>query len=126
MSNEAPTDALRLVPVEPTEAMVADGVKAAQRAEQTCVSWPEMALFTYRAMLAAAPASPLPGGGLPGRPVHIVRVRGATLEEQKDAVRRSETYKRGDTVLAWVNEGDLYANPFVRFEELPAAPTGEK
>lgn len=60
---QTPTDALRLVPVEPTEAMVADGVKAAQRAEQTCVSWPEMALFTYRAMLAAAPASPLPGVG---------------------------------------------------------------
>ena len=73
MSNEAPTDALRLVPVEPTEAML-DAVKP----------WPEhwppygQATVSARAaydidravlrsnwthMVAAAPASPLPGGG---------------------------------------------------------------
>lgn len=72
-SGLAPTDALRLVPVEPTEAML-DAVKP----------WPEhwppygQATVTARAafdidravlrsnwthMLAAAPASPLPGGG---------------------------------------------------------------
>lgn len=73
MSNEAPTDALRLVPVEPTEAML-NAVKP----------WPEhwppygQATVSARAaydidravlrsnwshMLAAAPASPLPGDG---------------------------------------------------------------
>lgn len=72
MTNQPPTDALRLVPVEPTEAML-DAVKP----------WPEhwppygQATVTARAaydidravlrsnwthMLAAAPASPLPGG----------------------------------------------------------------
>ena len=51
MSNEAPTDALRLVPVEPTEAMLQAGwQKTTPRS-------------IYAAMLAAAPASPLPGGG---------------------------------------------------------------
>lgn len=56
----------------------------------------------------------------PARPVHIVRVSGATLDEQKAVVRQSETYQRGDTVLCWVNEGDLYANPSVVFEDLTA------
>lgn len=55
------------------------------------------------------------------RPVHIVRASGS-LDEQKQIVRGSQTYQRGDTVLCWVNEGDLYANPSVKFEDL----TGNK
>ncbi len=66
----------RAVPVEPDEEMVQAGVKAAQSAEQTCVSWPEMAYFTYRAMLAAAPglsASPALAGDMVERVAGIIR-----------------------------------------------------
>ena len=75
MSSEAPTDALRLVPVEPTPKML----KAAFAAMNATPSgeWKRMKaesktpreLFDAKmrprwvAMLAAAPASPLPGGG---------------------------------------------------------------
>lgn len=78
-------------------------------------------LYNTRAMLSAAPA---PEGGAVRR-VHIARASG-TLDQQLAAVRQSETYKRGDTVLCWVNEGDLYANPSVVFEDLSALATREE
>lgn len=69
-------------------------------------------------------ASPAPEGGAVRR-VHIARASG-TIDQQLAAVRQSETYKRGDTVLCWVNEGDLYANPSVVFEDLTALATREE
>lgn len=62
VSNEAPTDALRLVPVEPTEAMQNAGVDAATNLFEGWVDEGQVSTL-YRAMLAAAPASPLPEGG---------------------------------------------------------------
>lgn len=138
-----PTDALRLVPVSALEEV--RDLLMERIHGNPARSAGHNARLAVEAILAA-PASPLPEGGgqlsknlgqlksgqcsgitgeLKGRTVHIVRVSGATFEEQRDAVRRSETYKRGDTVLVWANEGDLYANPYVDFEQLPAAPTGD-
>lgn len=59
---QTPTDALRLVPVEPTEAMQNAGVDAATNLFEGWVDEGQVSTL-YRAMLAAAPASPLPGGG---------------------------------------------------------------
>lgn len=62
MTTQAPTDALRLVPVEPTESMVANALGTLTvpgQVEQTKV----MIRQFYHAMLSAAPASPLPEGG---------------------------------------------------------------
>lgn len=73
MSNEAPTDALRLVPVEPTLKMIDAGAKVIREYEDL----PQMTDRSsardfiarnwvgtiWPAMLSAAPASPLPGGG---------------------------------------------------------------
>ena len=52
-----PTDALRLVPAEPTGAMLNAAMEAFPR------SHPSVFPIIYRYMLAAAPASPLPEGG---------------------------------------------------------------
>ena len=82
MSNETPADALRLVPVDtgpnfsdsslPLD-MIYAGADAIDRATDDManyvsgetIDWDSgmMAVAVYRAMLAAAPASPLPGGG---------------------------------------------------------------
>lgn len=59
MSNEAPTDALRLVPVEPTSAMIQEGLAVYWKTGDDMGSIKS----AYAAMLAAAPASPLPGDG---------------------------------------------------------------
>lgn len=68
-----PTDALRLVPVEPTEAMLEAAWEATRAAtpEQRMLNLlgdpkacHDLKMKTrWSAMLAAAPASPLPGGG---------------------------------------------------------------
>lgn len=40
---------------------------------------------------------------------------GRDLEQWRENVRKTDLYRRGDTVLVWVNEGDLYADgPFVK------------
>ena len=129
MSNEAPTDALRLVPVEPTEAML-DAMFSAYCASDG--SYRDV----YRAMLAAAPASPLPGGGWhtnfddapkDGRwIVTIDKWRNAETMRWSNEVSRlfPEQGERG-----WVAKGGY--SPTTRPElsvawaELPAAPTGE-
>lgn len=123
-----PNDALRLVPEASTGEMQAAGRDALEPfvgiLKQPVEDQWHLARLVWSAMLAAAPASPLPEGG--GWPVHIVRANGATVDEQRRAVLKSETYKHGDMVLVWVSEGDLYGNPFVELEQLPAAPTGAK
>lgn len=100
-----------------------DQVKAASQDEKIAVGrdhWNRLEA-AIRAVAALSPEAPAREKvSTPARPVHIVRVSGATLDEQKAVVRQSETYQRGDTVLCWVNEGDLYANPSVVFEDLTA------
>ena len=59
---QTPNDALRLVPVEPTEAMQNAGVDAATNLFEGWVDEGQVSTL-YRSMLSAAPASPLPGGG---------------------------------------------------------------
>jgi len=56
---QTPTDALRLVPVEPTRGMM----DAANRVDWTNEDERATIINIWQAMLAAAPASPLPGGG---------------------------------------------------------------
>lgn len=44
--------------------------------------------------------------------IDFVRAQGQTIEEMRDHVRNDpqgqELIRRGDTILVWVNEGDLY------------------
>ncbi|WP_295169810.1 hypothetical protein [uncultured Brevundimonas sp.] len=124
MSNEAPTDALRLVPVEPTEAML-DAVKP----------WPEhwppygQATVTARAaydidravlrsnwthMLAAAPASPLPGG-LP--PISLDGPHEIDFHRQWLARQLLDSKLDDEEAYSIVRH-----DPAIK---LPAAPTGE-
>lgn len=97
-------DTLRLVPVEPTEAML-KAVPASYSPSMRAM-WPSICGDIYRAMLAAAPASPLPEGGGP-----TCQVCGGKIE-------------------AWTCQGCA-----AQFHEndagalvlgLPAAPTGAK
>ena len=136
---QTPTDALRLVPVEPTEAML-DAVKP----------WPEhwppygQATVTARAaydidravlrsnwkhMLAAAPASPLPRGGwqdistAPKDGTHFLWCR---LDDMDG--------NAGMHVVFWGHGEFRYASDHEKFVgdpvdswmPLPAAPTGDQ
>lgn len=47
--------------------------------------------------------------------VHVLEATGSTLDDMREHCRSSKTYKLGDTVLCWVNEGDLYS-PAVALE----------
>lgn len=48
-------------------------------------------------------------------PMLFERVTGRDLAEWRENVCKTELYRRGDTVLVWVNEGDLYCDgPFVK------------
>lgn len=39
--------------------------------------------------------------------LRYARYRGSMDEAERDRIRRHPLYQHGDTVLAWVNEGDL-------------------
>lgn len=130
-----PTDALRLVPVEPTEAML-DAVR------------PINGLKVWSAMLSAAPASPLPGGGWQdistfkesgqGNPVIVAvptKEGGWIVGEAWKSVMEADDPYRGNDGWWWAgtSPGDAYNDP-IRFMNhgdaewwmpLPAAPTGE-
>ena len=53
--------------------------------------------------------------GLVG-PIAFETPVGDTFEEWRENVRKTKLYQRGDTVLVWVNEGDLH---------MPAIPTAD-
>lgn len=114
MSNEAPTDALRLVPVEPTSAMIQEGLAAYWKTGDDMGSIKS----AYAAMLAAAPASPLPGGGLPADVVRLViaarRVayEGAAEDDLRALDIAAEAFA---SRVPWDDEPD----------EIPAAPIGD-
>lgn len=129
-SGLAPTDALRLVPVEPTEAML----KAAFAAMNATLSgeWKRLKaenktpreIFDakmrprWSAMLAAAPASPLPGDGTSyaaGGLDVLSRIR-SRLTEQID---RAEA-DLNSTVTIRLNDAKA-----IRHMLAPAAPTGD-
>jgi hypothetical protein len=48
---------------------------------------------------------------------------GNGFDEWRENVRKTELYQRGDTVLIWVNEGDLYPGPFVAEAARPPVQT---
>ena len=110
MSNEAPTDALRLVPVEPTEAML-DAMFSAYCASDG--SYRDV----YRAMLAAAPASPLPGGG---------------DMDWQDRAEGLESDLRQAVLVAWKRGAEQWCRlnypqwvDWLEACHAPAAPTGD-
>lgn len=122
-----------LVPLVPTEAMMRAWNEAVPDAVEPphADGWTPPADTTFRARWQAAlSASPAREGDLgssaspiptvqAGRPVHVFIGRG-TFERQRQQARASETYQRGDMVMAWVNEGDIYANPSVVLEAAPS------
>lgn len=46
-------------------------------------------------------------------PMRFERPVGRTLKQWRENVSKTDLYRRGDTVLVWVNEGDLGRGPFV-------------
>jgi len=148
-----PTDALRLVPVEPNHQMHYDGDRALANAVRNGGSIFDTTKAIWSAMLAAAPASPLPEGGgqcsgitgelsgwqdistapKDGTPL----LAGSIHHSDREVVCWQDGLPSGsmDTDAAWegwVNDGPqkdrLYVNPryFTHFMPLPAAPTGAK
>lgn len=116
MSNETPTDALRLVPVEPTR----EQELAMQRAllkdyprvfEGEAYVNGKMLDAIYSAAIAAAPASPLPGGG---NILWMMHVRGP------DDIYPAPDY---ETAVAWcdyVNDVLAKRLPDVMMKAVPA------
>lgn len=45
---------------------------------------------------------------LPKQPIEIAQVVGSDMDEWRENVRKTELYKKGDCILVWINEGDLY------------------
>jgi Lar family restriction alleviation protein len=56
----------------------------------------------------AAPASAKVEAEPVGFGIRFESFRGEISNEERERIRASDLYKRGDTVLVWVNEGDLY------------------
>lgn len=119
-----------MLAASPQQSPAGDGAEICDRLEDLlsgndkfhpvgCAEWDErarVAIDMAKDFILAGQQSPISGEGWP---VHVF-VGSGDLEAQREQARRSETYKRGDTVLVWVNEGDLYANPNVILEQ--AAP----
>lgn len=131
---QTPNDALRLVPVEPTEAMQNAGVDAATNLFEGWVDEGQVSTL-YRSMLSAAPASPLPGGGL--EPLENDPAVAALCDSNYragalagwNAANHSDPAE-GERIMAHIREvepGSLA--PILernRLRKLPAAPTGAK
>lgn len=127
MSKEAPTDALRLVPIDmQIESILHDlveEVSAAQRgsrvkarARQCCARG--AAKNALLNLLAAAPASPLPGGGWLG------------AEHLSEAITRLTKITAGDEIEVAYADFTFPGHTFradirALLSALPAAPTGE-
>ena len=114
-----PTDALRLVPVEPSEAMLEAAFDAFEiNHPMQYRTGTEARKAIWSAMLAAAPASPLPGGGLSSDVVRLViaarRVayEGAAEDDLRALDIAAEAFA---SRVPWDDEPD----------EIPAAPTGD-
>ena len=124
MSNEAPTDALRLVPVRATPQMIAAMDKNIFGQKMDLGS--DFLHGVWASALAAAPASPLPGGG---------ECSGISGELNKDVVRLVIAARR--VAYEGAAEDDLRALDIAAEafasrvpwddepDELPAAPTGD-
>lgn len=130
-----PTDALRLVPIRATPQQLeaaAFNLSAEIGADEAMKLGPHIEL-AYELLVAAAPASPLPGGGWQdistapkdGTPILITRPTSYPAEEAYHVVRweevdgfwfchdgKSDTWLRGPDPTHWM--------------PLPAAPTGAK
>lgn len=137
MSNETPTDALRLVPTVPTPDMLNAAVDATDAGSG--MSWSNrspQSLFQagYEAMLAAAPASPLPEGGgwqdisTAPKDGTVILTYGSLHNDgapygigEKPTVKISQYSAEGEFWCcdAWGSHEPVWWMP------LPAAPTGE-
>ena len=123
---QTPTDALRLVPVEPTEAMLEAAWEATRAAtpEQRMLNLlgepkagHDLKMKTrWFAMLAAAPASPLPGGG---------------DVDWQDKAEGLESDLRQAVLVAWKRGAEEWCRlnypQWIEWLEAcqPAAPTGD-
>jgi len=131
-SGLAPTDALRLVPVEPTEAMQNAGVDAATNLFEGWVDEGQVSTL-YRAMLSAAPASPLPGGGERRIKSELDFIKDIAanvqrdLAELEDGFSKSQRTAKTDRAVAKMRErcAVLIQCADDALNALPAAPTGD-
>jgi hypothetical protein len=108
-----PNKAMRLVPVEPTSAMIQEGLATYHSDGRDDM---ETIRLIYAAMLAAAPASPLPEGGgdelTSAREVLDLIESNPVLVSLKGRVSDSLLIEAGYAMVAFI-------------KSLPAAPTGE-
>lgn len=150
MSNEAPTDALRLVPIDmQIESILHDlvqevsaaqrGARVKARARQCCARG--AAKNALLNLLQAAPASPLPEGGgwqdISTAPKDEVILLYGLLDPhptERHLHARLEEPKRftgywDDVDDAWCPVGSTWEGPWIEpthWMPLPAAPTGAK
>lgn len=115
-----PTDALRLVPAEPTEAMIEAAANAPfSEARKATTNIYDRRIQTVadmvRAAIAAAPASPLPEEGLP--PISFDGPHGIGVHRQWLARKLLDSKLNDEEAYSIVRR-----SPAIK---LPAAPTGE-
>lgn len=129
---QTPTDALRLVPVEPTEAMIDAYFDTCRRhgfhAHINATS-------AWTSLLKAAPASPLPGGGwqdistLPQKgaftPLVDVWATGPGKDSDVSHYRITDCWRREDGVWFSMGIGELKQSRVTHWMPLPAAPKGD-
>lgn len=128
MSNEAPTDALRLVPVEPTREMIEAGMDFDERVLTLRLGRPptveECQIGEWQAILAAAPASPLPGGGWQDISTAPKDGTEVLVMLKPKVIRLGWYFKPSSRTEGWCDENGKRIIPS-HWMPLPAAPTGD-
>lgn len=115
---QPPTDALRLVPVEPTEAMLNAAIEGFPR------SHPSVFPIIYRYMIDAAPASPLPGGGWQDISTAPKDGTEVLIKTREGCISCSWDQLNNEWEAGWLGISLLPKDP-IGWMPLPAAPTGE-
>ena len=120
-----PTDALRLVPVEPTLEMMAAGDAAYENA---LLSNKRDVIRAFKqrwyAMLSAAPASPLPGGGWQDISTAPKDGTEVLVMLKPKVIRLGWYFKPSSRTEGWCDENGKRIIPS-HWMPLPAAPTGD-
>ncbi len=126
-----PTDTLRLAPVEPTSAMIQEGLATYHSDGRDDM---ETIRLIYAAMLAAAPASPLPEGAKKQIAGELDFIGGITanialdLDELDAGFSKSQRTVKTERAMAKMRERAAVLIQCAKdaIAALPAAPTGAK
>lgn len=131
---QTPTDALRRVPVEPTSEMIRAMCIAIEDRELLDESDPNyvdgydalipVARYAWQDALAAAPASPLPGGGWQDISTAPKDGTEVLVMLKPKVIRLGWYFKPSSRTEGWCDENGKRIIPS-HWMPLPAAPTGD-